>query len=620
MTHAPVVVGKSTSIVAVEISRLIMSGVGRLERELRSALSAVLGREVGVSEVSVQFTRPEFSGEYTLVVFPWVKEFRSKPEELGRAIREWLLEHCPLVQSCEVVGGFVNLTLRDVFWSSALSTIALSPRWGFAEPESSGRTVMVEFSSPNTNKPLHLGHIRNILLGDSVSELLKATGDRVIRANLVNDRGIHICKSMVAWLRYGKGETPESSGMKGDHLVGKYYVAFDRAYRDEVSQLTCEQGLPEDEAKQLAPILLEAQEMLRQWELLDSAVYALWARMNSWVYDGFDATYQTMGITFDKMYYESQTYLLGKKIVDDGLKRGVLYSREDNSVWADLTADGLDEKLLLRSDGTSVYMTQDLGTAVERFDSYALDSMVYVVGNEQEYHFQVLSLLLKKLGYAWAERIFHLSYGMVFLPEGKMKSREGTVVDADDLLASLFKIAEEMAQEVGKLDGLSADELSRRHRAVGLAALKYFILKVDPTKNMTFDPQESIDFNGNTGPFVQYTHARACSILRKLNAELLEAKPLLPEVVFSGYERVLGRRLLQYPSVVQQAADSLSPALVANYVYELAREYNQFYHECPIAQESDTALQTMRIELTKRCILVLRSALGLLGIEAPEQM
>lgn len=629
MIPARVVVGRSTSTaagvfrrVAFSISTGIsaMGFVSLLEGELCRALQAVLGVEQLEGSVNVQPTRPEFEGDYTLVVFPWVKVAKCAPPVLATRVGDWICEHSQLVSTYAVKGGFLNITLSDAAWRLALEGIELCNQWGFQQPNSTGKTVMVEFSSPNTNKPLHLGHIRNILLGHSVSALLVAAGHKVIKANLVNDRGIHICKSMVAWLRYGHGETPESSGMKGDHLVGKYYVEYDRAYKEEVHELITEHNLQEEQAKLQAPILLEAQEMLRKWEAHDEQVYALWRKMNGWVYRGFDATYQAMGITFDRTYYESETYLLGKEIVLRGLKDGILYQREDGSVWADLRADGLDEKLLLRADGTSVYMTQDIGTAIERFEEYSLDSMVYVVGNEQEYHFQVLSLVLSKLGYTWARRLYHLSYGMVFLPDGKMKSREGTVVDADDLMDSVCQIAAEMAQERGKVDALSATALEQRNRAVGLAALKYFILKVDPSKNMTFNPHESIDFNGNTGPFIQYTHARACSILRKVGEPLLEGMRLAEDIVFNQYERMLLRRLNQYPDVLRVAAEQLSPAVVANFAYELAKDYNQFYHECPIAQEECVALQTMRLELTKRCVLTIRSALGLLGIEAIEQM
>ena len=589
-----------------------------LRADVEEALRARFGAQVDTAPLVLQTTREEFEGDYTLVVFPWIKLARSKPEVLAEELGQWLVEHSDKVQSFNVVKGFLNLSLKNTYLCQSLLAIRDTESWGNAPKN--GRKVMVEYSSPNTNKPLHLGHIRNNLLGWSVSRILEAAGTEVVIANLVNDRGIHICKSMVAWLRYGNGATPDSTGQKGDHFVGDYYVRYDKAYRDEVKALEAK-GLSEDDAKKQAPILLEAQELLRKWEAGDQETRALWATMNAWVYKGFDETYTALGIHFDKIYYESETYLLGKKIVEDGLARGVLTRHPDGSVWVDLRDEGLDEKLLLRSDGTSVYMTQDLGTAVERFNEYKLDDMVYVVGNEQEYHFQVLRKLLARLGYAWSERIFHLSYGMITLPEGKMKSREGTVVDADDLIAELIDEATKIGQEQGKAAELPAQEAKEIYRKVALGALKYYMLKIDPAKGMMFNPQESVDFNGNTGPFLQYTCARAYSILRK-QAQVVAT---LPQYKAEGcelnrYERVLILALHEYGRVIQEAAARLSPAIVANYIYELASRFNQFYHECPIAREENNALQKLRLILTQSTVRVLRSGLLLLGIEAPEQM
>ena len=593
-----------------------MELVSELQQLLHAGLVSILGSEVDAAGVVVQPTRNEFEGDYTLVVFPWAKQARKSPEALAAELGEWAQQHSEWIAGYNVVRGFLNLALTDACWAEAIRAADATDGFGLPTPGSSGTTVMVEYSSPNTNKPLHLGHIRNILLGHSVSQLLKAAGHTVVQANLVNDRGVHICKSMLAWQRFGEGETPQTSGLKGDHLIGKYYVRFDQEYRREVAELMASRGISEEEAKAQAPILLAAHEMLRAWEAHDPEVVALWERMNGWVYEGFDATYARLGVAFDKVYYESQTYLLGKKIVMDGLSRGILFQKDDGSIWCDLTADGLDQKLLLRSDGTSVYMTQDLGTAVQRAEAYHLDSMVYVVGNEQDYHFQVLRLILKKLGYTWAERLHHLSYGMVFLPSGKMKSREGTVVDADDLIDSLDSIARQTAESLGKQQAISPDEADEVYHQVGLGALKYFMLKVDPTKNMTFNPEESIEFNGNTGPFIQYTHARACSVLRQVEDPGAAKGP----VALSRHERTVARRVCDYTAVVLAAAEQFSPALVANYAYELAREFNQFYHECPIARESDVQLRGLRIALTRCTAAVLKSALGLLGIWAPERM
>ncbi len=568
----------------------------------------------GGAPIQIQRTRREFEGDYTLVVFPLLRASRKSPEATAEEIGRALVEGSHEVGAYNVVKGFLNFTLRADFWNEKLSSIAAADRYGFGEP--TGRTVMVEYSSPNTNKPLHLGHIRNNLLGHSVAEILKACGDNVIKANLVNDRGIHICKSMLAWLRYGDGETPASSGMKGDHLVGKYYVEFDKHYKAEVRELMAG-GMAEDEAKKEAPIMKEAQEMLRRWEARDPEVYGLWEKMNGWVYEGFDATYKALGISFDKTYYESQTYLLGKELVEEGLAKGVFYRRPDNSVWIDLREDGLDEKLLLRGDGTSVYMTQDLGTAFRRFEDNRLDEMIYVVGNEQNYHFQVLKLILKKLGYAdWSDHIFHLSYGMVELPEGKMKSREGTVVDADDLIADMVSTAVDMARELGK--GGDEREVSEM---VGLGALKYFILKVDPKKTMLFDPRESIDFNGNTGPFVQYTHARIRSVLRKAEESGIrfDAKSAAGAAMIEE-EKELVKTLNEFPAVVSQAGETFSPALIANYVYDLAKSYNGYYHDHSIIREENAGVRAMRLLLSEQVARIIARGMKLLGIDCPEKM
>ncbi len=565
----------------------------------------------------VETTRKEFEGDYTIVVFPYLKFSKKSPEQTAIDLGEAMRKYSPyMFEKYNVVKGFLNLSLGSDFWAERLSEISDDNDFGLKPKNSSGETIMVEYSSPNTNKPLHLGHVRNNLLGYSVAKILEANGHRVIKANLVNDRGIHICKSMLAWQLYGNDETPASSGIKGDHLVGKYYVEFDKHYKQQVTELVSE-GQSEDDAKRNAPLMLAAQEMLRKWEAHDEEVYSLWEMMNGWVYEGFNETYKMMGVSFDKMYYESQTYLLGKEIVEQGLAKGVFYRREDGSVWVDLTSDGLDEKLLLRSDGTSVYMTQDLGTAYRRFEDEHLDQMIYVVGNEQNYHFQVLKLVLGKLGYDWSERIYHLSYGMVELPHGKMKSREGTVVDADDLMQGMIEEAYTMSQELGKLDGVTPQEAADISRMVGLGALKYFILKVDPTKTMLFNPAESIDFNGNTGPFIQYTHARICSILRKADEfKVVEAYYIRPDKP----EIELIKTLADYPMVVSSAGVMRSPALIANYIYELAKSFNGYYHDHSILKETDEAVRMMRIELSRQVAKVIRSGAGLLGIEMPERM
>ncbi|WP_300190768.1 arginine--tRNA ligase [uncultured Alistipes sp.] len=582
----------------------------------RRAAEALYGPLEG-EQLQLQKTRREFEGDYTLVTFPLLRRSRKSPEATATELGTYMKEHNPEISSFNVVKGFLNLVLDGSFWADRFDELAAQEDYG-CQP-STGRTVMIEYSSPNTNKPLHLGHIRNNLLGYSVAQILQANGHRVIKANLVNDRGIHICKSMLAWKLYGDGETPASTGMKGDHLVGKYYVEFDKHYKAQIKELMAE-GQSEEEAKKNAPIMREAQEMLRKWEAKDPEVYALWEMMNGWVYEGFDVTYRALGVDFDKVYYESQTYLLGKSLVEEGLRKGVFYRRPDNSVWIDLRADGLDEKLLLRGDGTSVYMTQDLGTAYRRFEDNRLDDMIYVVGNEQNYHFQVLKLVLKKLGYAeWSDHITHLSYGMVELPEGKMKSREGTVVDADDLIADMVHTAREMSAELGKLDGCTEEEANAVSTMVGLGALKYFILKVDPKKTMLFDPRESIDFNGNTGPFIQYTHARICSVLRKAAEAGIDYSepvraPYLPE------ERELVKMLTEYPSVVKAAGENFAPSLIAAYVYELAKQFNGYYHDHSILKEEQADVRCMRLRLAQQVARVIRLGMKLLGIDVPERM
>lgn len=596
-----------------------MSPESLLASYSKAAIESLYGSEIDSNLIQVQRTNREFEGDFTLVVFPLLRVSRRKPEETGRDIGEYLVRSHSEVASYNVVKGFLNISLSDGFWCGVLNTISHMERYGFEPAESSGRTVMVEYSSPNTNKPLHLGHIRNNLLGFSVARLMEAAGHKVIKVNLVNDRGIHICKSMLAWQMFGNGETPAVTGRKGDHLVGDYYVRFDKEYKQQVAKLTAE-GVGEAEAKAKVPIIMEAQEMLRRWEAKDVDVYTLWETMNGWVYQGFDVTYRKLGVEFDRIYYESQTYLLGKVLVNEGLEKGVFFKRPDGSVWVDLTPDGLDEKLLLRSDGTSVYITQDIGTALQRFSEYELNDHIYVVGNEQEYHFQVLKLVLRRLGYQWADHIFHLSYGMVQLPEGKMKSREGTVVDADDLIDEMVSTARSMANELGKLDGLTELEAEEVFTTVGMGALKYFILRVDPKKSMTFNPRESIDFNGNTGPFIQYTHARICSVLRKAQ----DAGVVTPSSISIGSlgakEKELVKALSQYPAVVALAAQAFSPALVANFAYELAKEYNQFYHDHPIAKESDGHVRSTRLLISKLVADAIRSSMWLLGIDVPERM
>ena len=582
-----------------------------------NAIHKLWETEVDPSSVQVQITRKEFEGDYTVVVFPFVKTSRQAPEATGAAMGESIVANVPEISAFNCVKGFLNLSLSNEYWNSVLAEMVQTPDFG--QLPDTGRTVMVEFSSPNTNKPLHLGHIRNNLLGWSVSRLLEANGHRVIKANLVNDRGIHICKSMLAWLKTCNGATPESLGVKGDHLVGDCYVKFNDLYKAEVEALV-KGGMEKEEAEKNAPIMKEAQAMLVKWEQGDPEVRELWKKMNSWVYAGFDKTYSDLGISFDKIYYESQTYLLGKALVQKGLDMGIFERQEDGSVWCDLTSDGLDRKLLLRGDGTSVYMTQDLGTAERRFDEYKLDELIYVVGNEQNYHFQVLKLILGKLGFGWSDDIYHLSYGMVELPEGKMKSREGTVVDADDLIEKMYNTAKETSLELGKLDGMSEQEQDELFRMLSLGALKYFIIKVDPKKTMLFDPKESIDFNGNTGPFIQYTHARIKSILRKAADQGIDLGAELKSTELNAKEVRLVKILNSFPAKIAEAGLAHSPALVANYAYELAKDFNQYYHDTPILREEDAAKLRLRLKLISMIARVLVKAMDILGIRLPERM
>ncbi len=588
----------------------------KLGRGVSLAVKELYGVDTPADKVQLQETRKDFAGDLTVVVFPWVKAARKAPAVVAAEIGKWLEDNVDEVESTNAVGGFLNIVIKAGNWSKLLADIAATPDYGITAATEGSPLVMVEYSSPNTNKPLHLGHLRNILLGYSLSQILGACGNRVVKTNIVNDRGIHICKSMLAWQKWGNGATPESTGKKGDHLIGDYYVEFDKHFKAEVKELMAK-GMTEDEAKAASPLMLEAREMLRRWEARDPEVRALWETMNQWVYDGFDETYRRMGVDFDKIYYESNTYLEGKSKVLEGLEKGIMFRKDDGSVWADLTADGLDHKLLLRADGTSVYMTQDIGTAKLRFADYPIDKMIYVVGNEQNYHFQVLSILLDKLGFKWGKDLVHFSYGMVELPEGKMKSREGTVVDADDLMAEMVNTARQVAQEMGKTDGLTEAEIDDIAETVGLGALKYFLLKVDPRKNMTFNPKESIDFNGNTGPFIQYTYARIRSVMRK-NADFTP-------VDYSGVqpdekEAALIQQLAAFPSVVAEAGRTYSPSTIANYAYDLVKGYNAFYHDHQILREPDPAVRSLRLALSEQTARVVRTAMSLLGIKVPERM
>ena len=585
-----------------------------------AAIEALYGQPVATDKIQLQKTRKEFDGDFTLVVFPFLALSRKKPEDTAAEIGEYLTKNQQLVASYNVVKGFLNLAIDGGYWTELLQTIDATEKWGVKPVTEQSPLVMVEYSSPNTNKPLHLGHIRNNLLGYALSNIIEANGNRVVKTNIVNDRGIHICKSMLAWQKWGNGETPASSGKKGDHLIGDYYVAFDKHYKAEINEAIAN-GATKEEAEASSPLMAEAREMLVKWEQGDAEVRNLWSTMNGWVYEGFDETYRTLGVGFDKIYYESDTYLVGKETVLEGLEKGIFYRREDGSVWADLTKDGLDEKLLLRSDGTSVYMTQDIGTAQLRFRDYPIDKMVYVVGNEQNYHFQVLSLLLDKLGFSWGKGLVHFSYGMVELPEGKMKSREGTVVDADDLMQEMFDTARETSAELGgKLNDLSPEEAEQTIRTIGLGALKYFMLKVDARKNMLFNPRESIDFNGNTGPFIQYTYARTRSIERKADEAGVVLENVAAPSAISDKERSLIRLLYDFPAVVRQAGTDYSPSGIANYAYELAKEYNQFYHDFSILREENATLKAFRVLLTLNVGKVIKTAMNLLGINVPERM
>lgn len=586
---------------------------------VKSAVSELYSLEVEFHQIQIQKTRKEFEGDLTVVVFPFVKVARKSPEDTGKEIGAYLQTNNDLIVKFNVIKGFLNLTISKKYWIKVLNKISQLENFG-TNNDGNSAIMMVEYSSPNTNKPLHLGHIRNNLLGYSIAEIQKANGWKVVKTNIVNDRGIHICKSMLAWQLFGNGETPETSGLKGDHLVGKYYVKFDKAYKAEVEALVAD-GMSEEEAKKSAPLIQQAQQMLVAWENHDPEVYELWEKMNAWVYDGFDVTYKQLGVDFDKIYYESQTYLDGKSKVEEGLSKGVFYQREDGSVWADLTEEGLDEKLLLRADGTSVYMTQDIGTAALRYADYDINKMVYVVGNEQNYHFQVLAVLLDKLGFEWGKDLLHFSYGMVELPEGKMKSREGTVVDADDLMAEMVDTAREIARELGKLDLSSEEEIENIARMVGMGALKYFILKVDPKKNMTFNPEESIDFNGNTGPFIQYTHARIKSVLRKAEEQgIVHNINVNENVPISEKETNLIQLLASYPTIVREAGNQFSPAVIANFTYELVKEYNQFYHDHSILKEENLDLRGLRLVLSAVVADVIKNSMALLGIDVPERM
>jgi arginyl-tRNA synthetase len=584
------------------------------------AVKSLYSLETAVDQIQLQKTKKEFEGDLTVVIFPFVKAARKSPEQTGQEIGEYLLQNNPVITSFNVIKGFLNLSINKSYWLKTLADIHTNIQFGITAPTDQSELMMIEYSSPNTNKPLHLGHVRNNLLGHSIAEIQKANGWKVVKTNIVNDRGIHICKSMLALKLFGNGETPESSGLKGDHLVGKYYVVFDKAYKAQIKELI-EKGLSEEDAKKQAPLILEAQQMLLAWENNDPDVRHLWETMNGWVYAGFDVTYKKLGVDFDKIYYESQTYLEGKGKVEEGLASGVFYRREDGSVWADLTGDGLDEKLLLRADGTSVYMTQDIGTAKLRYDDYPINKMVYVVGNEQNYHFQVLSILLDKVGFEWGKSLVHFSYGMVELPEGKMKSREGTVVDADDLMDEMIESARETSQELGKLDNCTPEEIETIVRMVGLGALKYFILKVDPRKSMTFNPKESIDFNGNTGPFIQYTHARIKSVLRKAVDQGIDFSTISDmQLPISEKESYLIQLITEFPSVVKLAGEEFSPALIANYIYELVKEYNQFYHDFTILKEENLHLKQFRLVLSESTASIIKTGMRLLGIDVPERM
>ncbi|MGN1236932.1 MAG: arginine--tRNA ligase [Bacteroidaceae bacterium] len=588
-----------------------------IQSAVAKAVENLYGTTIDLSLAQPQKTKKEFEGHYTVVVFPFLKISKKKPEDTAQEIGQWLVSNEAAIEKFNVIKGFLNLSVSQSYWISLLNNITATPDYGTKKATGQSPLVMIEYSSPNTNKPLHLGHVRNNLLGWAVSQILEAAGNRVVKTNIVNDRGIHICKSMLAWQKWGNGETPETSGKKGDHLIGDYYVAFDKHYREEINDLVA-QGMDEETAKREAPLIKEAHDMLVKWEKGDSEIRALWQKMNNWVYEGFDETYKALGVSFDKIYYESDTYLVGKAKVEEGLAKGLFTRHEDGSVWADLRNEGLDEKLLLRSDGTSVYMTQDIGTAKLRFDDYPIDKMVYVVGNEQNYHFQVLSILLDKLGFKWGKDLVHFSYGMVELPNGKMKSREGTVVDADDLIEGMIATALKTSEEAGKFDDMTNEEKQEVARIVGLGALKYFLLKVDARKNMLFNPEESIDFNGNTGPFIQYTYARIRSVLRKAGDTV--AAPLATTIAVNEKEQRLIQIISQFPATIQQAAQDFSPSTVANYCYNLVKEYNQFYHDYSILGEQDVEKRILRLRLSEEVSKVIKTGMGVLGIEVPERM
>ena len=597
-----------------------------LQQSVSNALKQLYNHDVAPENIVLQKTKKEFEGDFTVVVFPYVKAAKKSPEAVANELGEYVKANLANIESYNVIKGFLNFVVKTEYWLSFVKDNVCKSDFGYASANISSSPIVIEYSSPNTNKPLHLGHIRNNLLGWSVAKLLQAAGNNVKKVNLVNDRGIHICKSMLAWKLYGNGETPQSSGMKGDHLVGKYYVLFDKHYKDEVKQIAAQKNIAENEAAKESPLMLEAQDMLRRWEAKDPEIVELWTKMNGWVYEGFDATYKKMGIDFDKIYYESNTYLLGKELVTKGLEKGVLFRKEDGSVWADLTDKGLDQKLLLRKDGTSVYMTQDLGTALLRHNDFDAKQLIYVVGNEQDYHFNVLKIILERLGFDWAEKIYHLSYGMVELPNGKMKSREGTVVDADDLIEEMIATAEAMSKEHGRNDDLPAEEAKKLYAMLALGALKYFILKVDPKRNMLFNPEESIDFNGNTGPFIQYTHARIRSIIRKAqeqhNLAIDNAQQMIDWTVtdITPKEKEIIKAIYDMPNVILEAANNYSPAMVANYVYDVAKSFNSFYQETPILKETNADNMVFRLYLCKMVSTVVRNSMAVLGIEVPEKM
>lgn len=593
----------------------------KLKQQVIEFFGKEFNQNVPEEAINFQKTRKEFKGDTTVVVFPLLRYSKQAPEQTANRIGKYLQANSNLVSGFNVIKGFLNIEIAYSYWIDCLKNAYTDINYGLAKPNSNNQTIMIEYSSPNTNKPLHLGHIRNNLLGYSVAEILKAAGYKVIKVNLINDRGIHICKSMLAWLKWGNGETPESSGIKGDHLVGKYYVLFDKEYKKQIVELE-QKGVGKKEATSKAPLLLEAQELLRKWEARDNETLELWKTMNDWVYDGFDATYKKLGVDFDKIYYESQTFLLGKDIVLKALDEKKLFQKEDNSVWANLEEEGLDQKLLLRSDGTSVYMTQDIGTAIQRFNEYDINKLIYVVGNEQNYHFKVLSVILDKFGYSWAKSLYHLSYGMVDLPSGKMKSREGTVVDADDLISEMIETAKDISQKLGKLDGYTEEQKGKVIQTIALGALKYFILKVDPKKQMMFDPKESIDFNGNTGPFIQYTHARIQSLKRKAEANEVEVGNTFDVTGYKPVEKEIEliKHISEFPKILQEAAADFSPAVIANYIYEIVKEYNQFYHDYPVLKETTTNVRNFRIALSLTIGNIIQKGMRLLGIAVPDRM